>query len=257
MATTGSRLPAVSRLRLLAGRVWDWIRRRRLTTLTAILLTALGIIVALVDARSDTLGNWTPNIATALWSIAITIAIVDRIVERHQRNQARDRIEQALTKVRAGFHVFADFTLSDYGQMHTSRYERPPAPLRDLLSHFKDGLESADVWLDEPSVLVASETLSRWVEEQIQRHDPVLDHSFIAAGYRLIRLTRIERNQYLDRSETFDPDRRKRIALSAMVDTVLVFYDVYEPYAEQYLDDAAVALTEDAIEFEGMGRGAA
>ena len=76
--------------------------RPRLTTLTAIILVVVGALVAVANVTTGALADWGPNIATELWGIAIVIAVVDRTVERHQRDQARGRVEQALLRIRAG-----------------------------------------------------------------------------------------------------------------------------------------------------------
>jgi hypothetical protein len=223
--------------------------RLRPTDRFALVLVAVGGVAVVLYVWTSRLDPWLPNVATSAWSIAVTIAVVERIV----RTESRDRIVQALGRIRPGFYTLAEMAMNDYSDMHKASYERPPAAFRELLAHFRSGLDTIDVgWRNDPAVLVASKALSRYLDEQLQRHESVLDHSFIAEAHDFIRSERMSRNMYRAANEKriyYDEDSWRRSALAGIVDATLRLYEVFERYARRYLPDAAVSLRDDEIEY--------
>jgi hypothetical protein len=207
-------------------------------------------------------GDLAPNAITETLSILVTVAIVDRIVrheeERHTKEEIGDRVRQALRRIRGGFFVLADFALYDYGDMHDSdTYKRPPESLPALLDHFAEGLKTSAALPEQPGVLTATTTLANYVEEQIQRHERVLDHNFVTAGWTFVREARMSERQYFakfQRPPHLQADNRLRVerrrqvvALDTAVTAASRLYDVFEPYASEYLDEVAVALRPEDI----------
>jgi hypothetical protein len=193
-------------------------------------------------------GAWLPEIGSSALGILVTIAVVNRIIENRAREQASDRVHQALARIRGGFHVLADFALWDYADLHPYRYERPPKQLPQLLDHFRSGLDTRDApWPENPRVLAATDALAGYVEQQIQRHESVLDHAFIAAGYRYIRMARMSRNMYADDEQHHDIDAWKKDALDGAIGSAKTLYEAYEPYAAGHIEKASVELREDEI----------
>jgi hypothetical protein len=225
------------------------LRRLRLADRFALGLAVLGGVAVLVYVWTDGLDAWLPNVATSAWSIALTVAVVERIV----RSEARDRIAQALGRIRPGFYFFAEMAVNDYSDTHKASYERPPLAFRELLRHFRNGLDTIDApWPRDPRLLLASKALSRYLEEQLASHGSVLDHSFIAEAHTFIRSERMSRNMYLAANERriyYDEAKWRRDALSGTIDATLRLYEAFEPHARQHLPDAAVSLRDDEIEY--------
>jgi hypothetical protein len=195
---------------------------------------------------------WMPNISTGAGTIAITIAVVDRIVRHQRTSEERGRVEQALRRISGDLHALVDFALWDYVDMHPGNtYRRPPNELRALLAHWKAGFATKETpWPADPRVLTASKVLAGRLDEQIQRHERVLEHAFIAASYTYIRSERMSRNMYLDDRDHYDEDSWKNTALGGIAEDITRWLDVFEPYARRYLgSDWRVTLRDDEIDF--------
>jgi hypothetical protein len=224
----------------------------------AIGLAAVAGLAIVLSAATRVIGNWTPNIATEAISLLLTIVVVDRVVAHRRTEDERGRVEQALRRISGDFHVLADFVLWDYADMHQGdTYRRPPHDLRGLLTHFKDGLATREgPWPSLPRILTASKAISDRLDEQISRHERVLDHAFITAAYRYIRNERMSRNMYLDPREHHDEDGWKSSALSGLSDMLTTLLDAFQPYARRYLgDDWNVVQGDDEIDYTELLRG--
>jgi hypothetical protein len=88
------------------------------------------------------------------------------------------------------------------------------------------------------------------VEEELQRHESVLDHSFIAEAHDFIRSERVSRDMYRENArrwirfdELFDEGGSLRDALTWTINATLRLYEAFEPYARHYLPDAAVVVS--------------
>ena len=151
-----------------------------------------------------------------------------------------------------GFLQTADFVLSDYIAM-PRRYWRWKARgcLPRLLEHFCDGVETHDVeeWPERPGIFAALESLAARTEQEFQRHERVLDHEFVAAGWWFIRRTRGAENLW--RRHAGDPDRierAKRNALTIAATAALTYYNAFLPYARDFIDDPVIILTDEEIQ---------
>jgi hypothetical protein len=70
-------------------------------------LTLLGLsMVGLYFAWPGT-ADWTPNIATDAFSIALTILVVDRIVQRERERRTQPRVDRALGLIVREYVIFA------------------------------------------------------------------------------------------------------------------------------------------------------
>jgi hypothetical protein len=230
----------------------SFVRRLSEVAWLAVALVAVAVAAFGLWAWTNVLHDWMPNVGTEALSIAATVAIVGRIVARRRAAEESERVIQALRRISGDLHVLADFTLWDYVDMHTGdRYQRPPNDLRGLLAHWKVGLATREVpWPKDPRILSASKSISNRLDEQITRHERVLDNPFVAAAYDYMRGELISRNMYLDEREHYDDDGWKTTSLGGIADEVLRLLDVFEPYARSYLGrDWGVKLSDDSVDY--------
>ena len=213
-------------------------RRVTITTL-AVGLACIGVAAIVISAATDWLSAWTPNIATEAISLLVTIAVVDRVVEKRDRDRARRRVEQVLSRVSGNLSFLTYVAIFDYADLHHGAgVELKSLSQRELLLHWKAGLPIVDVpWPDNPRILVASKALANTLEEQLRRHESVLEHDFVAASYRFISEERRFRDIYRRRAEYVGMTEGGRTGLDGVVSAVITFLDSFEPYATEYLDD--------------------
>ena len=224
-----------------------WWRRRRPTTRLGFCLVALALVAVLIYAVTDSLDAWMPNAATDLASIALTVVIVERIIRQENIGEARARIHQALMSIFGDFLSAADFVLDDYIVLHRDRYERPPGDLPGLLEHFRDGVPTRDTdWPEKLGIFAALASLARHTEHQLERHDRVLDHGFVAAAWTYIRAARLARSSW--QATVGDVDQRKGVAVTRAASALLVFYGAFLPYARDFVDDPVIFLTKEEID---------
>jgi hypothetical protein len=223
---------------------------RRLYVALGLVLVASAILWIFRGTAGAWAAAWMPNVGVGALTILVTLAFVNRILAEREREQSRDRVEQALGRVGGGLYTLADFLAVDYAAMHGDSYERPPNDLRGLLAHWKAGLETRDrPWPENLSTLAATKAIAGYLEEQVHRHERVLDHAFVAAAYAFIRSERTGRNMYGYEEVVHDEDGWKRTALASLADDVSRLLDAYEPYAREYLDrDLAFRLRDEAID---------
>jgi hypothetical protein len=69
-----------------------------------LVVVGLGAIVAYFIWPGS--ADWTPNIATDAISIALTIAVIDRIVQRERERRTRPRLERALDLITREYQKF-------------------------------------------------------------------------------------------------------------------------------------------------------
>jgi hypothetical protein len=231
---------------------WAGPHLKRSTTWFAVGFLGLAGLCAWLYGLTGATGKaWLPAIAVGLATLALTITFVDWIVRREKSVSERPRVVQALNRLSGQLYALGDFVLHDYGAMHPGdSYEEPPRSLRGLLKLFADGLDTRETaWPDHPLFLGGTESLSRHLGEQIDRHGSVLDHGFIAAAYRFRTSELMSRNKYLDPRDHYGQDDGwKTDALRGLVGDLERYLDVYEPYARRYLGrDWKVELSEHAI----------
>jgi hypothetical protein len=88
--------------------------------------------------------DWTPNIATDALSIALTIVVVDRIVQREREQRTRPRLNRALNLITREYAMFAWRAQWDWVTTHLkvdlAQVEIP----RDAVAKFDFWLEGVD-----------------------------------------------------------------------------------------------------------------
>jgi len=87
-------------------------------------LSVIGLTFLTIGLTTSKLDNWAPNIATEAFAIALTIAVVERIVrrthEREEEQRIQPRRDRALHVLAFAFRKFAWFAQFDYACTHTS-----------------------------------------------------------------------------------------------------------------------------------------
>ena len=100
--------------------------RLRLTTRIAAVLFTVAFGAVAVYYASDAADAWMPSLATDAASIAVTLAIIERLIDRQRAREASGRVVQVLSRIQGDLHVLADFLVWDYSDLHRDTYVRPP-----------------------------------------------------------------------------------------------------------------------------------
>jgi hypothetical protein len=104
----------------------------------AVALTALAVLAVIAYFTTSAADAWAPNIATEAFSIAVTIAVVERIVTRQARERLRPRTERVIYWVGLNLRLFTSAVVTDYAGTHLHSFK--PIP-RDLIEMFEFWLE--------------------------------------------------------------------------------------------------------------------
>lgn len=89
----------VTALPVLISGVRDALTRfaDRLTPrLLALFFVAVAVVATFVSLTADRFDNWSPNFATEALSLALTVAIVEKIVRREDQRRVQPQIDRAL-----------------------------------------------------------------------------------------------------------------------------------------------------------------
>lgn len=149
------------------------------TSWLALALTALGLIFVAVAIAWDWLDAWAPNLATEAFAIALTIAVVERIVRREDRRRLQPRVESAMHALRQEFRRFVDGVTVDYAGTHLHSFR--PLP--------RDALEFLDQWLADKDKQDACHAPRRGDPEQL----PLVLHQGIELGKALVHYRELDR----------------------------------------------------------------
>jgi hypothetical protein len=89
----------------------------------AVALILLGGFAIAIYVQWDALDAWAPNVGVGAFSIAMTIVVVQRILEREAQRRLQPRVDRALDVLCQEFGKFVWSTYTDYIFTHLK-----PAP---------------------------------------------------------------------------------------------------------------------------------
>lgn len=118
----------------MAARLGSRVKSFSLVTWLAVALVAIAALALVIGITTSRLDNWMPNIATEALAIGVTIAVVERIVERERRRRVQPRVDRALGVLSSDYVKFARMAQFDYASTHLSSdlTEVPEDPLAML-----------------------------------------------------------------------------------------------------------------------------
>ena len=114
------------------------------TSWLALALTFLGLVFVAIAIASDWLDAWAPNLATDAFAIALTIAVVERIVRREARQRLWPRVESAMDGLRQEFRKFVHGLAWDYASTHLHTFRPMPLDPLAFLDHWLAEKEAQD-----------------------------------------------------------------------------------------------------------------
>jgi hypothetical protein len=109
-------------------------------------LSLLGLsMVGLYFACPGT-ADWTPNIATDAFSIAVTILVVDRIVQRERERSIKPRLDRALYVIQRELAILGWKTRWDYisTRLNVPIPENLPGDVLGLLIRWREDFDTSD-----------------------------------------------------------------------------------------------------------------
>ena len=129
------------------------------------MLVAVGLIVRYVHEKGAK-DVWTPNVVVGLFSIAVTVMIVQRIVRAEDRRRLRPRRDRAMYWLGLGIRGLVSAVAFDYALAHLESFRPLPT----------DAMALFDAWLDEQS----TEDSDR---SKLERLELMLEEMHSFAGY--------------------------------------------------------------------------
>ncbi len=147
----------------------------------AVVLCAGAAAAVAVSLASDVLDAWAPELAVSAVSIAITISVVERLLQRAEIDRIRPRTSRAHSSIIDGLENVVRSLTVDYRLTHDSAPELPP----DWVSFF-------DAWI------AWREKLARGQETYVPNPDPYLAygylvHEFASTAKSLARTVALDR----------------------------------------------------------------
>jgi hypothetical protein len=163
----------------------------------ALILACLAVLFFLLWKFADASSDWFPGLATEAIGIALTIAIVERIVERAARQRVQPRVDRAYADIEDALRLMAWAVAMEYANTHDESYERPPMRVRDVLEHWLNGREKAELYpKPSDSVLIALERLATELDKVRETNMDILEPTFIVETDTLARHLRQEAQLY-------------------------------------------------------------
>jgi hypothetical protein len=211
-------------------------RRLRVTAVTRIALTlvAVAAIAAAISIVSSRFDNWAPNIATEALSIAVTVAVVERIVDRSRKAPL---VERTLAHMKAEFARLVVAVALDYASTHRAR--AIPRDALALLRQWLDDQDTADLPHmplppDEETLRDQAREFVRQVEQYEHRDKDMLEPDLRAAMRDL--WGSLQHSEYWERQmghtvapkELVDPER---LSYRALIGSAHAFGEVLRRYA--------------------------
>lgn len=236
----GRMTSGVSRVR---AKLRTWFGRLSPTTWAAVTLAALAIVAWLVGLLADSLDNWAPNIVTEALSIAVTVAIVERIIRREQQKRLAPRVERVLWRVGVSFRSFVDAIALDYADSHYETFKEIPADTRDLIAMWLDEQENEDVLRTPlegerlPMLVLSAQEFVGDLEQVRERDLDVMEPDLVrvvddfqwrtAQAANIIGLAAMSSRPVAN---------SERIALKTVVNSADAFASVFRRYQPQWME---------------------
>jgi hypothetical protein len=134
--------------------------------------------------HSTFIEDWAPNVGADFFGIALTIAIIDRIVRSHEHRRIRPLVERAHADMWLALETFAYAAAVDYAATHDATYQDQPVEISAVFEHWLNGVDSIDV--DPPpgsaGVLDAAEELANRLDDTRAAYMDVLDPALLIAA---------------------------------------------------------------------------
>jgi hypothetical protein len=96
------------------------------------------------SSESGWLRSWTPNIATESLSILVTVAVVNRILEKGEQRRLKPRVDRAMRDVGGDYRMLVRAIAWDYKATHVGTFEPVPETSLGVLDHWDANVERED-----------------------------------------------------------------------------------------------------------------
>lgn len=147
----------------------------------ALLFVGLAALALLVWRSTERADEWLPNLAGEALSIAVTVAIVDRIIRREDQAKTDRRRYSVLGRIDGALLAFGWHVLEDYTATHGVTYDGVPNDFVQMLGHWHEGLQDADLPREgsEPLIHWAGTRLADALDDIRTRDRDVIDHDLL------------------------------------------------------------------------------
>jgi hypothetical protein len=110
----------------------------------ALILLAVAALTTIAYFTTSAADAWAPNVATEAASIAVTIAVVERIVAHQGRDRPRPRTERAIYWMGLDLRVFSSSIALDYAGTHLHTFKPIPNDVGELCNFWLGAQDEAD-----------------------------------------------------------------------------------------------------------------
>jgi hypothetical protein len=94
---------------------------------------------------ADWIDAWMPNIITGLLAIAVTITLVEGIIQREGRERVKPQLNPILRDIGIQLRSLVAAVAVDYVATHHGNYERLPNHADEVIAHWQGGLRTIDM----------------------------------------------------------------------------------------------------------------
>jgi hypothetical protein len=158
------RLRHLRKVKLSSPRTWSGVQQ------LAAALTAVAVVAIIVDVASDALDAWAPNVTVGALSIAATITVVNRIVQREERLRVQPLLDWAHRDIQEQLETFAYALMSHYVETHQTSYVRPASSaLADIAASWLEQMENVDAPSSDKTEVIAAAKVTADQFDRIRR----------------------------------------------------------------------------------------
>ena len=215
---------------------------------------AAGLVWGLTDFAHDLMAN----VATELAGIAITLAIVERIVQHEAAVRVRPLVSSALQGLSVALKEIAGWVAADYAETHRGNAQPMPMEVMALLELWTKEEDTGDTArsLDEegwPYAVAVAKAYEPDLEQIRRDHRDYLDPRLVAELDEFLGSLRSARAFVVSSQRENDPIPL-RMSVGILVAALIPIVAAYEEQAERALviDDEYLGLIEGAAE-GGLG----
>jgi hypothetical protein len=114
----------------------------------AIVLIAVSALAVAAAIFSNALDHWAPNIAVEAIAIALTVAVIDRIIREREAARRKPRLDRAMRDVGSEFQMLVRLIALDYVRTHEETARAMPEESLQLLDQWLEDQGTEDVERD-------------------------------------------------------------------------------------------------------------
>jgi hypothetical protein len=212
-----------------------------------LVLLAGAVLVAWLAADADWFDDWIANVVVGLVSVAVTITLVEWIVQQEAKRRFEPRVERALRAVGSSYRMMVRVLALDYKATHNETFRRIDTTSLGVLGLWDTGVDTEDTdrTLNNdglPHVVNYALTTADQLQEIRETERDVLEPDVVAAIDAFKEDARMAVAIYIG-MEDADQRDRERHAIAEVVGGTRRLGEALIGQDRQWLDEGLVAWT--------------